>query len=209
MAKQVLMKEKLDRQLTGQSSTPFMKATSNNDSHSPQNQQKKGVTFDAMEMLERNSDCIDRLTTLVSDLKITMDKKDPSTNQKYTRVGHKTKIQDDKILPLEIDLLAEEEIKVVIGEIITIGTITGQIIEIDQEADGTIIGQVMEVVITHITTDEVMRDSSTDKIHNGHLETEVKVEVEMKIMVMINLEVEVEIEIKGDKKKPDLGLTQG
>ena len=63
------MKEKLDRQLTGQSSTPFMKVTSNTDSHSPQNQQKKGVTFDTMEMLERNSDCIDRLTSLVSDLK--------------------------------------------------------------------------------------------------------------------------------------------
>ena len=66
------------------------------------------------------------------------------------------------------------------------------------------------VVITHITTDEVMRDSSTEKkIHNGHLETEVKVEVEMKTMVMINLEVEVEIEIKGDKRNPGLDLTQG
>ena len=71
----MLTKEKLDRQLTGQSPTPFMKVTSNNDCHSPQNQQKKGVTFDAMEMLERNSDCIDRLTSLVSDLKMTMDRK--------------------------------------------------------------------------------------------------------------------------------------
>ena len=65
LAKRVLTKEKLDRQLTGQSSTPFMKASSN-DSHLPQNHHKKGVTFDAMEMLERNSDCIDRLTSLVS-----------------------------------------------------------------------------------------------------------------------------------------------
>ena len=76
------MKEKLDRQLTGQSSTPFMKATSNNDCHSPQNQQKKGVTFDAMETLERNSDCIDRLTTLVSDLKMMMDRKQPQYKPK-------------------------------------------------------------------------------------------------------------------------------
>ena len=75
LAKRVLTKEKLDRQLTGQSSTSFMKVTSNNDCHSPQNQQKKGVTFDAMEMLERNSDCTDRLTSLVSDLKMTMDRK--------------------------------------------------------------------------------------------------------------------------------------
>ena len=68
LAKRVLTKEKMYRQLTGQPSTPFIKATSNNDSHS-QNHQKKGVMFDAMETLERNSNCIDRLTSLVSDLK--------------------------------------------------------------------------------------------------------------------------------------------
>ena len=204
----MLTKEKLYRQLTAQYSTPFLKATSNNDCHSPQNQQKKGVTFDAMETLERNSDCIDRLTTLVSDLKMMMDRKQLSTNQKYTRVGHKNKIQDDNILHLEIDPLVEEGIKVVIEEIITIGTITGKIIEIDQEADGTITGQVIEVVITPITTDEVIRDCTMDKTHNGHLETEVKVEVEMKTMVIINLEVEVEIEIKGDEKNPGLDLIQ-
>ena len=77
LAKRVLTKEKLDRQLTGQSSTPFMKATSNSDSHLPQGHQKKGVTFDTIETLERNSDCIDRLTSLVSDLKMTMDRKQP------------------------------------------------------------------------------------------------------------------------------------
>ena len=68
------MKEKLDRQLTGQTSTPFMKATIN-DSHSTQNNPKKGVTFDAIETLERNSNCIDWLMFLVSDMKMTMDRK--------------------------------------------------------------------------------------------------------------------------------------
>ena len=82
LTKRVLTKEKLDRQLTGQSTTPFMNATSNNDSHSPQNHQKKGVTFDAMETLERNSDSIDRLTSLVSDLKMTMDRKQPQYKPK-------------------------------------------------------------------------------------------------------------------------------
>ena len=93
-----------------------------------------------------------------------------------------------------------------IEEILTIGTITGKIIEIDQEAGGTVIGQVIGVVINHIITDEVIRDHTTDKIHSGHLETEVIVEVEMKVMVMIILEVEVEIEIKGDEKIPDPDL---
>ena len=52
LAKRVLTKEKLDRQLTGQSSTLFMKASSN-DSHMPQNHHKKGVTFDAMENVRK------------------------------------------------------------------------------------------------------------------------------------------------------------
>ena len=76
LSKRVLTKEKLSRQLTGQSSTPFMKATSN-DNHAPQNHPKKGVMFDMMETLERNSDCIERLTSLVSDMKMTMDRKQP------------------------------------------------------------------------------------------------------------------------------------
>ena len=74
LAKRVLTKENLDRQLTGQTSTSFMKVTIN-DNHSTQNNPKRGVTFDAMETLERNSDCIDRLTSLVSNMKMTMDRK--------------------------------------------------------------------------------------------------------------------------------------
>ena len=62
--------------MTGQSSTPFMRTTSN-DNHSTQNHHKKGVTFDAMEMLERNSNCIDGLASLVSDMKMTMYRKVP------------------------------------------------------------------------------------------------------------------------------------
>ena len=53
-----------------------MRATSN-DNNLPQNHHKKGVTFDAMEMLERNSGGIDRLTSLVSDMKMTMERKQP------------------------------------------------------------------------------------------------------------------------------------
>ena len=47
LAKRVLTKEKLDRQLTGQSSTPFMRMTSN-DKYSTQTNNKRGVTFDAL-----------------------------------------------------------------------------------------------------------------------------------------------------------------
>ena len=74
LAKRVLTKEKLDRQLTGHSSTPFMRMASN-DKYSMQTNNKRGVTFDAMETLERNSNCIDKLTSLVSDMKMTIDRK--------------------------------------------------------------------------------------------------------------------------------------
>ena len=51
-----------------------MKTTSNDD-HLPQNHHNKGVTFEAMETLERHSGCLDRLTSLVSNMKMTMDRK--------------------------------------------------------------------------------------------------------------------------------------
>ena len=75
-AKRVLAKEKIDRQMLGQSSTaPIMKASSEN-SYSSMKFCKKGVTFDEMETIERNSNNIDKLTTLVSKLNMKMDKKE-------------------------------------------------------------------------------------------------------------------------------------
>ena len=186
-----------------------MKATSNSDSHLPQNHWKKGVTFDAMEMLERNSDCIDRLTLLVSDLKTTMDRKQPQYKPKIYQGRPQTKTQVDKILCPEIDPLVEEEIKVVIEEIATIGTIIDQIIELHQEADGIAISQVIGVVITQITIDEVIRDQITDKTPNGLLETEVRVGIEMRIMIMTILKVGVEIEVIGEEKNQGPNLTLG
>ena len=71
-----------------------------------------------------------------------------------------------------------------IEEIIIIETIIDPITEIDQEADGIITGQVIEVAITRVTIDEVIIDQITDKMPNGHLEIEVKVEIELDIMIM-------------------------
>ena len=51
------------------------------------------------------------------------------------------------------------------------------------------------VTIVKITTDKVMSDPITDKMPNGHLETEVIVEVELKIIIVTVQEVEVETEM--------------
>ena len=131
LAKRVLTKEKLDRQLTGQSFTPFMRMTSN-DNYSMQTNNKKGVTFDAMETLERNSNCIDRLTSPVSDMKMTMDRKwSPYKPRIYQGRSRNQNINQQNFTP-RIDPLEEEEIKLEIGEIIIIETITDTITETDQ-----------------------------------------------------------------------------
>ena len=191
LAKRVLTKEKLDRQLTGQSSTPFMRMT-NNENHAVPNNNKRGVTFDAMETLERNSDCIDKLTSLVSDMKMTMDRKQSSYKPRIYQGRSRNQNRNQQNFMPRNRFLAEEEIKVEIEEIIIIEITTDPITETDQEADGTIIGQVIGVAITRLTIDVVIIDQITDKMLNRHSETEVKVEIELKITIMTIREVEVE-----------------
>ena len=63
-AKCVMIKEKIDRQKTGQSpTTTFMQM--NDCDQTNDRSSKKAVTFDAMETLERHGDSIDWLTSLV------------------------------------------------------------------------------------------------------------------------------------------------
>ena len=74
-AKRVMIKEKIDRQKTGQSfTTPFMQV--NDCGKSSDRTHKRGVTFDAMKTLERHSDSIDKLTPLVSKMEVKMNKKE-------------------------------------------------------------------------------------------------------------------------------------
>ena len=65
-----------------------MTASSNNN-HSVPNNNKRGVTFDVMETLERNSNCIDKLTSLVSDMKITIDRKQSPYKPRIYQGGSK------------------------------------------------------------------------------------------------------------------------
>ena len=78
MAKRFLTKEKIDRQLTGQSTTPFMKL---NDKKS-----KKALLFDAQDVLERNSENVERMTVLMDKMYMKLDQKDvPYKPQIYQR----------------------------------------------------------------------------------------------------------------------------
>ena len=59
-----------------------MRMTSN-DNYSTQTNNKRGVTFDPMETLEKNSDCIDKLTSLVGDMKMTIDRRQSPYKPKF------------------------------------------------------------------------------------------------------------------------------
>ena len=76
-AKRFLMKEKIDRQMTGQSTTPFMKLTE---------KKRKTVTFDARDALEKTSENMERFMALMDKMYIKLDQKEaPYKPQIYER----------------------------------------------------------------------------------------------------------------------------
>ena len=148
-----------------------------------------------METLERNSNCIDKLTSLVSDMKMTIDRKhSPYKPRIYQGRPRNQNRNQQNFTPRNRSFSRGRNQSGNRGNII-IETITDPITETDQEADGTIIGQVMGVTITKLTIDKVILDQIMDKMLNGHLETEVKAEIELEIMIMTIQGVEVEIDI--------------
>ena len=75
--KRFLSKEKIDRQMTGQSSTPFMKLT---------DKKRKSVTFDAKDALEKTSENMERMTPHMDKMYIKLEQKDvPYKPQIYQR----------------------------------------------------------------------------------------------------------------------------
>ena len=88
-AKRVLTKEKLDKQKAGQSSaSPFKKASQKN----AKKNSKKGVSFGALEPIDRHSDSMDKLASLISKLDMKLDKQEaqyrPQVYQARNR-GHR------------------------------------------------------------------------------------------------------------------------
>ena len=76
-AKRFLTKEKIDRQMTGQSSTPFMKLS---------HKKRKSVSFDARNMLEKTSENMERMMVLMDKMYTKLKQKDmPYKPQIYQR----------------------------------------------------------------------------------------------------------------------------
>ena len=185
LAKRVVTKEKLDRQLTGQSSTPFMRMTSS-DNYSTQINNKKGETFDAMETLERNSNCIDRLTSLVSEMKMAMDRKQsPYKPRIYQGRSRNQNINRQNFAPRNRSFSGGRNQNGNRGNC----NYRNNYRHNDRNRSRG------RFTITRLAIDEVILDQITDKMLNAYLEIEVKVEIELEITTMTIQEVEVGIEI--------------
>ena len=78
-AKRFLTKEKIDRQMTGQSLTPFMKL---------HDKKRKTVSFDTRDVLERSSENMEQMMALMDKMYIKLDHKEvPYKPQIYQRRG--------------------------------------------------------------------------------------------------------------------------
>ena len=66
-AKRFLTKEKIDRQMSGQSTTRFMTLTE---------KKRKTVTFDARDALEKTSENMERMMVLMDEMYIKLDQKE-------------------------------------------------------------------------------------------------------------------------------------
>ena len=120
-AKRFLTKEKLDRQMTGQCWTPFMKLT---------DKKRKTVSFDTRVVLERNSENMEQMTALMDKMYIKLDQKEPLINPKYIKKEVEDRISEalgKVIIGQEIGHLVEnmaiiiiedmEEVEVILEEV--------------------------------------------------------------------------------------------
>ena len=70
MAKRLLIKEQIDKRAGQSITSPFMQASQNKD------RMEKKVSFDTVEVLERTTDSIERLATLMDKMGTKLDRRE-------------------------------------------------------------------------------------------------------------------------------------
>ena len=104
-AKRFLTKEKIDRQMTGQSSTPFMQLTE---------KKRKSVSFDAKDTLEKTNENMERMTALMDKMYIKLE-------QKMCHISHRfIKKVEDRIRDSLMEGIIGEDIGLIIGIVIMV-----------------------------------------------------------------------------------------
>ena len=128
---------------------------------------KRGVPFDAMETIERNSDRIDKMTLLVSKMNVKMDKREGPYKPRVTKVDLEGKVEIDiklsspAIVPLvgiRIGIEAITATEILIGPTIGIGLGTTT----DMTIEEITIGLMTDRLITGKTIGETVIDKTIE-----------------------------------------------
>ena len=157
-AKRILTKEKIHTQRTGQSSaSPFMKASQENSKKNCE----KGLLFCALETIERNSDSIDKLTSLVNKLDMELDRREPKVDQEYIRVEIEDVVRDRRVIGPEIGPTAKITVNLTLVEeegimtmIETIKPIIELIVGLEMAMEGMIC-MIIDQAIEGTTSDRI------------------------------------------------------
>ena len=117
-AKRFLTKEKIDRQMTGQSSTPFIKLTE---------KKRKSLTFDARDMLEKTSENMERMMALMDKMYIKLEQKEVEDRIKNSLVKETIGEVIDLLVEIVMKVIEDmEEVEVIFREEIFRGNFPGR-----------------------------------------------------------------------------------
>ena len=167
-----------------------------------------------MEMLERNSDCIDRLNSLVSNMKMTMDRKQSPYKPKiYQGRSRNRNVNQQNFTPRNRSFSRGRNQGGNRGNYNNRNNYRPNYrIRFRGRWNNHRLGDRINNYQNYNRQGNMR--PITDKMPNGLLETEVKVGIEMKIITMTILEVGVEIEtivdpFQGEEKNLGPDLTPG
>ena len=147
MAKRVLAKEQMDKKAGQSFTSPFMQISQSSSKN--KDKMEKKVSFSDVEAMERTTDSIERLASLMDRMNTKLDRKE----DQYRPRVYQGKVEDAVIgkiiMALEIGHIVKIDIKITIeeGEIITTEVITESIDPITEITVGPEIGRVTEMAI--------------------------------------------------------------
>ena len=224
--KRILTKEKIDKRKTGQSpTTPFMKA-----SQEKSKKKEKGVSFgaiDTKETMDRHSNSIDKLTSLVNTLDMKLDRREaqykPTVYQNRDRGHGQRKIiiigtEIGPIVEIEVNLIIEEEetfnITVIIDPIIELGVEQEMAIGMEMNIEGITVNKIIEETIIDKTmeTKGIGIEAQVKTVVGLCKDIEVILEITLgmgpttEIKVGIEIDLAVEMKDKGPEQNPETGI---
>ena len=130
MAKRLLTKEQMDKKAGQSSASPFMQV--NQSSSKNKDKMEKKVSFSAVEAMERTTDSIERLASLMDKMDTKLDRREDQYRPRVYQGRGRGPVTDKITMVLETDHIVETGTKTTIGEeeIIVIEVVTGIIVQL-------------------------------------------------------------------------------